>query len=161
MDTLLSSLEFGPLSRSKCSLLVSHLILSMSVNVTFTYHRGNNPGVSLYWVSTFSPFPLGGPFTPIASTVSTLMTPTPGVQQGPALPLWVVLTQPPSHVWGRDKKRGHYAETSDGHLGPHYITLCVCTCLKLFIIKTFFKKRERERIHQNCEGKKIRRETFS
>lgn len=36
------------------------------------------------------------------------------------------------------KKRSHHDETSDGHLRLHYITLCVCSYLKIFIIKRLF-----------------------
>lgn len=36
-------------------------------------------------------------------------------------------------------KRGdHLAETSDGSLGLHYVTLCICICLKISIIKRLF-----------------------
>lgn len=65
MNTLLSSLEMRPLLPSS----LSHLILNMSVNVTFTDHRGSNPCI----VSTLRPLllPTGSPITPTASTIST------------------------------------------------------------------------------------------
>ena len=52
---------------------------------------------------------------------------------------------------GQGPKRGdHLAETSDGSLGLHYVTLCICICLKISIIKRlffFFLKRT----HQNLQ----------
>lgn len=109
-----NSLETGPLWPSG----LNHLILSISVNVTFTCHR-----LSSTWKyqDRSNPRPPSAHFSlrmgqnmgePHVSTWGSkhshgfyLSNWGAGGVTGLALPLWVLPTQPPTHAWGRDEKR--------------------------------------------------------
>lgn len=134
-----NSLETGPLWPSG----LNHLILSISVNVTFTCHR-----LSSTWKYQDHSNP-----RPPSAHFSLRM----GQNMGVETLSWFLLVQlrswrchrpcPPalgaahtaSHSCvGQGRKKKCHAETSDSHLRLHYITLCICTSLKISIIKSFF-----------------------
>lgn len=128
-----SSLETGPLVPSS----LNHLILSVSVNVTFTC-----PRLSPTWRRQ-------GPYKSVCHPVHILcsLLPSQGVQ---TLPQFLLLqpvgdlevlqdlrsTQPPAQAGV--KGEACHAETSDSHLRLPQITLPICTRLKISIIKRCF-----------------------